>query len=321
MDLSIIIVNFNVFNHLLKCISSIVNTLVGNLCYEIIVVDNNSSEGSIDELTVEFPQVKLIKMNRNAGFGAANNEAFKIAKGKFFLIINPDIVVKDNCVLSLYEYLEKNSKAGVAAPALFLPGGSIDYYYSFLPSVYSILMQQFGLYNSAAKMKLRMRDYMTEKINERKPFKVEQVMGACFMTRREIYEKLGGFDDIYFLYQEETDWELRMANAGWEIFIIPGAEAIHDHHSSANKLGKIYVGFQGIRSILIYYTKNFGFWKRNFLRSTMFVALLFRALKYFVTYITDFNKLVLSLKYTLKLFILSLKPRNMLLKSKYTFNG
>lgn len=320
MSLSVIIVNYNVFEHLLKCIKSITDTITVT-DYEIIVVDNNSSENVINNINEHFPNVILIKMPSNLGFGAANNEAFKIAKGKYLLVINPDIIVKNNCILDLYNYLEENIKAGVVAPALYLPDGSIDYYYSFLPSVYSILMQQFGLYNSAAKMKLRMRDFMTEKINEGKPFKVEQVMGACFMTRREIYENLGGFDDIYFLYQEETDWEFRMTRAGWEIMIVPEAKAIHDHHSSANKLGKIYVGFHGIRSIIIYYTKNFGFWKRNFLRGTMLIALLFRAMKYLITYIADFKKLVLSIKYTAKLFILSLKPRNMLLKSKYTFNG
>jgi GT2 family glycosyltransferase len=145
-------------------------------------------------------------------------------------------------------------------------------------------------------------------------------MGACFMTRKEIYDTLGGFDDIYFLYQEETDWEYRMTQAGWEIMILPEAKAIHDHHSSANKLGKIYVGYQGIRSIIIYYTKNFNFLKRNFLRITMIAALSVRAVKYLFIYLLKPKSLIESWKYTIKLFALSLMPRKYVLNSRYAFD-
>lgn len=320
MNLSIIVVNYNVYKHLVNCINSVISTVKNDLTYEIIVVDNNSTERLIDDLCNEFPSVKLIKMHHNIGFGGANNEALKVASGDFFLIINPDIIVSENCIQSLYKFLSSNKRVGVAAPALYLPDGKYDYYYSFLPSVYSIIMQQFGLYSSAGKMKNRMFSFFDKNIPVGKPIKVEQVMGACFMTRKEIYNTLGGFDDIYFLYQEETDWEFRMTRAGWEIMILPEAKAVHDHHSSANKLGKIYVGYQGIRSIIIYYTKNFDFLKRNLLRLTMIAALGVRGLKYLFIYLTSPKNLIESWKYTFRLLVMSLKPRKYVLNSRYEFD-
>lgn len=319
MDLSVIIVNYNVYALLEKCIHSIYETVNLTIKFEIIVVDNDSTEGSIDDLNFKYPNVKILRLHKNLGFGAANNQAFKIAKGSHFLILNPDITVTENCVKILLNYLAENKQVGVVAPVLYLPNGNYDYYYSFLPSVYSIIMQQFGFYSTAPGMKKRMFDFFDENIPIGKPFSVEQVMGACFMTRRSIYETLGGFDEIYFLYQEETDWEFRITKDNWKIVINPEAKAIHDHHSSANKLGKIYVGFQGIRSIMIYYTKNFSFFKRNLLRLTMIIALFFRGVKYFFVYISKPLELAQSWKYTFLLLIMSLKPRGYLLRSKYVF--
>jgi len=319
MDISIIIVNYNVYEHLINCIKSVKENIKKDLEYEMFVVDNNSSEGSIDKILHEFSDAKLIKMKKNVGFGAANNEAFKRAAGNYFLIINPDVKVLDDCIQKLVKFMEDNSNVGVVAPALYTPNNKFDYYYSYLPSTYSILMQQFGLYNKARMMRKRMTDYFDEKISEGKPFRVEQVMGACFLTRKTIYDKIGGFDEAFFLYQEETDWEFRMSKESWKIMVLPIAKAIHDHHSSANKLGRIYVGFQGLRSILIYYTKNFGFIKRNFLRITMITALFVRAIKYALIYLFQPKNLSDSLYYTFKLFAMSLKPRKALISGRYFF--
>jgi hypothetical protein len=318
MDISVIIVNYNVYEHIKHCIKSIKDNL-NDYSYEIFVVDNNSMDRSIEKIVNDFPDVLFIQLPQNAGFGAANNAALNKAKGNYLLFVNPDIIFLKDCIHKLILYIEKDSKIGITAPVLYTTQNKVDYYYSFMPSLYSIIMQQFGLYNSAHKMSYRMRDYLDEKINLGEPFEVEQVMGACFLTRKNIYDKIGGFDEIFFLYQEETDWELRMSKLGYKIIILPEARVIHDHHSSANKLGKIYVGFHGIRSIILYSFKNFDYIKRSFLRITMFIALILRFLNYIIVYIAKPQELKKSLYYTIKLFMLNLTPRKYALCRNYKF--
>ncbi len=318
MYLSIIIVNYNVFGRLVKCINSIKENLdISD--YEIIVIDNNSKERLIDTLNNIFPEVKLLNLENNVGFGAANNYAMKCAEGKYFLLVNPDIIIKENCIQKLINFIEINSNVGIVAPALYKPDSTINYYNSFFPSMYSIIMQQFGLYNSARGMKKRMNDFFDFNLSKGEPFVVEQVMGACILTRKSIYEEIGGFDETFFLYQEETDWEYRMTKKGWKIMLLPKAKAVHDHHSSANKLGRIYVGFHGLRSIIIFTVKHFGYFKRTILRFTMMAALIAREIKYLIVFIFKPKSMFKSTYYAYKLFIFNLIPKKYLLRNKYIY--
>lgn len=317
-DLSIIIVNYNVYGHLIECIRSIKNNL-SDTDYEIIVVDNNSTDRSIDNLVKLFPDVNLYKMDRNIGFGAANNFAVKHASGKYLLLINPDIAAQEGCIKKLLTFIQNNNDVGVVAPALYRPSGEYDYYNSFFPSMYSILMLQLSLYNTARGMKRRTFDFFDENMSRGTPFRVEQAMGACILIGRSLFEDLGGFDEAFFLYQEETDLEYRMTLRGLKVMILPAAKAIHDHHSSTNNLGKIFVGFHWLRSIMIFYIKHYNIFKRTLLRSTMFVTLVLREIKYLFIYLFK-PKILLSVSnYTFKLVMLNLMFRKSVLKSRFTF--
>lgn len=318
MNLSIIIVNYNTYSHLCNCLESIIQS-IKNTDYEIIVVDNHSDEKLTENLIGKYEHVKLICLEKNIGFGAANNVAFKIARGKYLFLVNPDIILKENSIQYLVRYLEDNDDIGVVAPVLITPGGFYDYYYSFFPSMYSIIMRQVGLYNHTGLMKKRMVEFLDSKIAEGKPFPVQQVIGACFLTRKSIYDDIGGFDEVYFLYQEETDWELRMSEKEWKIMILPEAIAVHDHHASANKLGKIYVGYHGLRSIIIYSCKHFHFFKRLILRITMTIALFLRIIKFSFVYLLNPQSLKSSLYYLFKLLVFNFRTQGSILRSRYRF--
>lgn len=318
MYLSIIIVNYNVFEHLIKCIGSIKENLK-TLEYEIIVVDNNSPDNSIDKLDNVFPDIKLLKLENNIGFGAANNYAVKHSSGEYLLLINPDIIIQNNCIQKLLNYIEINDNIGVTAPALYKPSGELDYYNSFFPSVYSILMLQFSFYNSAKGMIKKTYEFFDNKIEEGIPFQVEQAMGACVLMRKSLFEEFNGFDEVFFIYQEETDLEFRMSQKGWKVMILPNAKAIHFHHASTGDLGKIFIGFHWLRSIIIYFNKNFGILARLVLRTTMFVSLLLRVSKYCLIYLLKPKKFLETSRYTFRLIGLNFMPRKCLLKNRYHF--
>jgi GT2 family glycosyltransferase len=319
MYLSIIIVNYNVYKYLIKCIGSIKENLK-TFEYEIIVIDNNSPDKSIEKLQNVFPDIKLLKLENNIGFGAANNYAVKHSSGKYLLLLNPDIIIQNNCIQKLLNYMEGNDNIGVTAPALFKPNGEFDYYNSFFPSIYSILMLQFSLYNSAKGMLKKTFEFFDNKINEGIPFQVEQAIGACVLMRKSIFEEFDGFDEAFFIYQEETDLEFRMSKKGWKIMILPDAKAIHFHHASTGELGNLFISFHWLRSIIIYFKKNFGFFTVLFLSFTMLISLIFRELKYLFIYFIRPKIFLEVTKYTLRLVGLNFMTRNSILKNRFKFN-
>ena len=151
MDLSILIVNYNVYSDVLKCIEFINNTIESSV-YEIIVIDNNSSDREIEKITNIYPKVNLICLSKNYGFGYANNIGMKQAKGDFILLVNPDIKFTDDSLNVMVSYLQSNPEVGVVGPVQIKPNEGIEYYYTFFPTLYSRLMQEFRLYMTAPVM-------------------------------------------------------------------------------------------------------------------------------------------------------------------------
>ncbi|HEY3251748.1 MAG TPA: glycosyltransferase family 2 protein [Ignavibacteria bacterium] len=255
MDLSIIIVNYDVFEDVTKCISSI-NETIKNLSYEIFVVDNNSSDRSIERIDKLFLNVHLINLNENRGFGQANNAAVVHAAGKYLLFVNPDIIFLENTINRLYFYLESNSSAGCAGPLIIRPDNKIQYYYTFFPSAYSRLMQEFGFYERAPAMKRRKYDFINKNIKYGNPFLVDWVLGACMLMPRQIFNRLGGFDESFFLYEEEVDLLYRMKKEGFDTYILPDVKVIHNHNTATSKLGFAFIRYHGFRSVIIYSNKH-----------------------------------------------------------------
>ncbi len=256
MDLSIIIVNFNVYNDVLKCIESIKNT-VSKISFEIIVVDNNSTERDIEQIKTIYSDVTLILNKGNHGFGYANNIGMSKSTGKYILLVNPDIIFNDNSIEVLYEFLLLNDQAGVVGPVQVKPNQGREYYYTFFPSIYSRIMQEFRLYMTAPIMKRRIFDFLDSNISKGTPFEVDWILGSCMMFRNDIYKIFNGFDESLFLYEEETELQYRIKSTGWKIYMHPGANVIHNHHSSASKLGIIFINYHEFRSRIIFDRKRF----------------------------------------------------------------
>ncbi|MFZ5433783.1 MAG: glycosyltransferase family 2 protein [Calditrichota bacterium] len=207
--------------------------LRGEAEFEIMVVDNASTDGSVELIENEFPEVILIKSARNLGFAAALNRGFERALGEFYFILNPDTLVPPNSVRKLLSFLDNNSSVGIVGAQLtYLDGNPQDSTFRF-PS----LPREFLNYLPEIKAILQPRrwagnvcKFITNKDiveNRCEPFVVDCVSGAALLVRRDVVKQLNGFDDGFFVYHEERDFCRRAWTAGWEVWSIPTAQVIH----------------------------------------------------------------------------------------------
>ncbi len=223
MELSIVIVNWNTRRLLRACLQSLQVGFDRNAgAWEVIVVDNDSSDGSREMLTAEFPWVLRIDNPSNTGFAAANNQALQMAGGKFFLLLNADTVVPPEGLSRLLQFMRENPYVGAAGPRLLNPNGSLQTSCYPEPTLFREFWRVFHLdrFRPVGVYDMRGWDPLT-------PRTVDNILGACMLLRRETVDQVGPMDEGYFMYSEEIDWCLRIRRAGWQIWWVPQAEIVH----------------------------------------------------------------------------------------------
>jgi GT2 family glycosyltransferase len=227
VTLSIIIVTYNPGPLLLICVASLRNYLTDPSC-EIIIVDNASTDGVIDLVQRDFPEIKIISNTDNRGFAAANNQGLAAAQGDYLLLLNPDTSVRGDALGELQRFVSKQPHVGIVGPRTFDVDNrvSLTAHDSYTPV--TILWQYLGfdrliphhIYGTYRRKGQQATD----------PFEVRWVQGSCMMFRREVYEQIGGLDEELFLFSEEPDYCERAATAGWHVYYVPTAEI--DHYES-----------------------------------------------------------------------------------------
>ena len=225
-DLSIIIVNYNVKEFLLNMLDS-VQKATKTISAEIIVVDNASDDGSVESIKEKFPSVKLIVNEKNVGFGAANNIAMLHASGKYFLLINPDTIVREDTFTKMISFFEQNPEAGIAGCKVLNADGSLQLACRRgFPGPWTSFTKVMGLSTLFPKSRLFARYNLTY-LDENKTYEVDAVSGAFMMLRKEVYDKIGGFDQEFFMYGEDLDLCYRTQQAGYKVFYVHSTEIIH----------------------------------------------------------------------------------------------
>jgi GT2 family glycosyltransferase len=232
MDISIIIVNYKSKGDTLNCIKSIreADFFVGEkkLRYEIIVVDNDSEDSIGEILRWQYPDVIFIQKDSNRGLGVANNAGIKKAQGKYIVIMNPDTIAFKDTFTKLFEYMEKNPAVGIVGPQQLNPDGSIQdscfRWHGALTPVYR--RTPLGRFKFAQEDidKHLMHDFDHE--SERK---VDWLLGSFLFVRAKALEFIGGFDERFFLYFEDTDFCRQFHDKNWEVAYNPEAKVIHNH--------------------------------------------------------------------------------------------
>jgi GT2 family glycosyltransferase/lipopolysaccharide/colanic/teichoic acid biosynthesis glycosyltransferase len=234
LDLSIIIVNYNVKEFLQNLLDSLY-TGIGNLKAEIIVIDNNSEDGSADVIKQKYPGVTLIENKQNIGFGAANNLGMKLAKGRYFLLINPDAIIQEDTLEKMSTFMDSTPNAGMAGCKVLNPDGTLQLpcRRSF-PGPWTSFTKMTGLSSLFPKSRIFARYNLTY-LDENQTYEVDAISGAFMFIRRETYEKIGGFDPIFFMYGEDLDLCYRTQKSGYKIYYVHTAKAIHYKGESSKR--------------------------------------------------------------------------------------
>ncbi len=226
IDISIIIVNYNVKEFVKNLLHSLHKALE-NYSSEIIVIDNASSDGSVENIEEKFPYVKVIANKNNAGFGKANNQGLSIAKGKYIVLLNPDTIVREDTFSKLIEFINGKPEAGMVTCKVLNPDGTLQLACrrSF-PGPWTSFTKIAGLSKLFPKSKFFSKYNLTY-LDENKVNEVDAISGSFMLFTREVYEKVGGFDPQFFMYGEDLDLCYRVQQAGYKVFYVPYTEIIH----------------------------------------------------------------------------------------------
>jgi GT2 family glycosyltransferase len=255
MKLSIIIVSWNVQQDLVRCLRSIEEN---RPCaeYETIVVDNASSDGTVDRIRHVFPDLAVVANKENRGFAAANNQGIKKSQGRYLFLLNPDTIVHPHSLDALVEFMDKNGDVGACGPKLLNEDGTIQ------PSTRHFPTFRGALYRHTAFRFLRIfrgeyDKFLMKAFEYDRQMDVDEVTGAALMVRRSAIEQVGDMDESFFMYYEEVDLCYRTKQAGWRIVFIPGPVITHLGGRSANQIS-VLSRVMMLTSLLTFFRKHRG---------------------------------------------------------------
>lgn len=223
VDLSIVIVSWNVSRDLAACLESLrANTSVKA---EIIVVDNASTDDT-GEMLARFPEVTAVMNPENRGFAAANNQGLRIAGGRYLLLLNPDTIVPSRGLAALLGFAEAHPEAGVIGPRLLNPDGSLQYSCRRFPTIRAAMFRHTFLGRLFPHV-ASMREYLMADWDHATPREVDWVSGACMLIRRQAYEQVGELDQGFYWGSEDVDYCFRIHAAGWQVLYTPQPAITH----------------------------------------------------------------------------------------------
>lgn len=257
MDVSVVIVNWNTREILRDSLKSILDQ-TREVEFEVIVVDNASSDGSAQMVRSEFPTVRLIENDTNRGYGAAANQGMKLAAGRYVLVLNSDVIIWDGAIDKTVKYADKRQDAAIVTCQAWENREKVQITCFRFPSVLNMLLYMTGMDKVFKYNRFFGREWMLwwDRDSERQ---IDVATGMFLLVRREAIEEVGMMDEAFFMYYEETDWCRRFRDAGWKILFWPGAKVLHFHGGSQSSQQKAIEMFaQQRKSMLLYFRKHHG---------------------------------------------------------------
>ena len=254
-DMSIVLVGWNNKAYLEPCLESLYN---GNLksSFDVVVVDNGSTDGSQDMLQEKFPEVMLIQNQKNEGLGKASNQGIEATKGKYVLLLNNDTIVNGPSFDMLVDFLENNPKVGAVGGKLLNEDGSVQSCYNH----FSTLSEEFLIATRIGELIKPGYPAIIDASDEKS---VDWLGSACLLLRRSALDKVGLLDESYFIYGDEADLQFRLKKAGWQVYYLPQATTIHFGGRSMTRWPRRKMVYRGK---LLFYKKNYGMLQTFLLR-------------------------------------------------------
>jgi GT2 family glycosyltransferase len=250
---SVVIVSWNAKQYLAQCL----RTLTERVCrysMEVLVVDNDSTDGSPAFVESSFPNIRLIRNSSNLGFAMANNIGIRKASGKYICLVNSDVEVFDECITRLVDYCDTHPEVGMVGPRIVGSDGKLQRSCRGFPGVWNMFCRAFALDVIFPKAKL-FGGYLLHYWNHDTTAPVDILSGCFLLVRRESLLKVGLLDEEYFMYGEDMDWCKRFWTNGWRVVFVPAGEALHyGGASSANAPVRFFIEKQ--RADLQYWKKH-----------------------------------------------------------------
>lgn len=261
MTLSIVILNYRSRGLLRQCLKGLAAARLAVL-HEIIVVDNASGDGTLAMLREDFPGVRTLASPVNGGFAMGNNLGLLAARGHYALILNPDLVVLPGSIERLVAFLDDHPEAAVVAPQLLNPDGTVQASCYRFPDPWIPILRRTPLGRLRFAQR-HLRHYLMTDWSHAETQTVDWALGGCLLIRFSAIERVGLFDERYFLYYEDVDWCRRFWEAGLAVYYLPSARLVHYHQ----RLSAEYPGLRGVLSALtrihilsgLLYFLKFGF--------------------------------------------------------------
>jgi GT2 family glycosyltransferase len=255
IDLSIIVVSWNGRDMLVQALECIYAT-VQRSSFEVIVLDNASSDDSVATVRERFPAATLIANRENIGFGRANNQGAAIARGRYLLLLNPDAFVHVGTVDRLVAFMDAHAEAGSAGCKLLYEDGRLQRSVTAFPTVLTELYTTLGLDRAFPQHPIFGHYKLTYwNMGDLRP--VDALMGACLILRRAVIDQIGLFDEQFFMYSEEVDLCYRLRRAGWKNYFIPDVAATHIWGGSARLVPRATF-LRLFRSRVQFFRKHYG---------------------------------------------------------------
>lgn len=255
-DVSIVFITWKMKDLLEKCLTSLFN-YTKEISFEVIVIDNFSQDGTIEMIENKFKDVILIKNSENKGVAPARNQGLSIVKGKYILILDADMELKENSVKTLYDFMEKNRECGLVGTKLIDSEGNLQLSCKRFPTFLAFIfrrLEQFELIKNSKTL----RNHTMIEWDHKSITDVDYVIGACQFYRKDVINKIGFYDDKIFYGPEDIDFCVRVWRAGWKVFYYPDTSIFHHEQRITKKNLFSLISFKHLLGIFYIYWKYKG---------------------------------------------------------------
>ena len=254
-QLSIVIVTWNCKEYLRKCLESLVD-FKGDPATEIIVVDNDSHDGTPEFVRKHYPEVNLTQTGENLGFPRGTNVGIRSSSGKYLCLVNPDVRVMDGCIHKMIQYMQENPAVGLLGPRMLDAKGESGRSYMGAPTLWNLFCRALALDSLFPHSKL-FGGFLMLYFDRSRTAEVDILNGWFWMTKQEAVSQVGLLDENLFMYADDLDWSKRFRDAGWKVVYLPEAEAIH-YGGGTTARAPIRFSVEMQRANFQYWRKNYG---------------------------------------------------------------
>lgn len=254
--LSIILINLNTHDFLRACLASMKRQL-DDPTYEVILVDNGSTDGSLAMVAAEYPQVRVFPQDKNLGFTKANNIGLRAARGHYLLVLNSDTEIVDDALEKMCDYMDAHPDIGALGSQLLNTDLTVQLSCRRFPSYKTALFHRYSLMTRLFPRNRYSAEYLMTDSGHATTMEVDWVSGACLLTRRETTDQVGLLDEGFFIYAEDVDWCYRMKAAGWKVVYYPEAKVLH-HIGRATRKIPYRMTYERHRSMWRFYKKHYS---------------------------------------------------------------